>query len=85
MKFDPLSGKVCASGSTDGTCQITTCFVKGIDEGNTQGPFGGVTTFGETLLLFSSNGWVNTVGFSPSATTFSYATHDCELNFIDVS
>ena len=85
VNFDSQSGRVCASGSTDGTCQITTCFMKGVDEESTQGPFGSVTTFGETLLLFASNGWVNSVNFSPDSLTFCYATHDCELNFIDVS
>lgn len=30
-------------------------------------------------------GWVNSVAFSPDATVLSYATHDCEINFVDVS
>lgn len=80
-----MSGRVCASGSTDGTCKITTCFLKGIDGANNAGPFGNVSTFGETLLVFNSNGWINSVNFSPSSSVFCYATHDCELNFIDVS
>lgn len=80
-----MSGRVCASGSTDGTCKITTCFLKGIDGQNSAGPFGSVSTFGETLLVFNSNGWINSVNFSPSSSVFCYATHDCELNFIDVS
>ena len=28
---------------------------------------------------------MNTVQFSPDSTTLSYATHDCEINFVDVS
>jgi WD40 repeat protein len=50
-----------------------------------KGPFGKVTSFGETLMSFTVIGWVNTVQFSPDATTLAYATHDCEVNFVDVS
>lgn len=31
------------------------------------------------------NGWVNHVAFTPDATTICYISHDCELNFADVS
>lgn len=31
VKLDPLSSRVCASASTDGTCYITSCYDKNID------------------------------------------------------
>lgn len=40
VRFDPLSGRVCASASTDGNCYITTCYDKNIDQDSTAGPFG---------------------------------------------
>lgn len=82
--FDPLSSRVVISSSLDGTVQITTCYNKDLDKEGA-GPFGSVTTYGETLLSLSCNGWVNGVSFSPSATTVCYVTHDCEVNFADVS
>lgn len=36
-------------------------------------------------MSFTAIGWVNTVAFSPDASTLSYAIHDCEINFVDVS
>jgi len=79
VKFDPLSGRVVASASTDGSVHITSCYMNEVDT-NTDGPFGSVTSFGETLISLKSIGWINFVTFSPSANTLCYATHDCELN-----
>lgn len=85
VRLDPQSGRVCASGSVDGKCYITTCYVADTDASSTQGPFGSIASFGETLFSFSVIGWVNFVAFSPDSTTLAYATHDSELNFADVS
>ena len=84
VKFDPLCGRAVASASVDGKCYITSCYNQETDATSTQGPFGGVNTSGETLFSFSVIGWVNLVAWSPDATTLAYATHDCELNFVDV-
>lgn len=84
VRFDPLSGRVVATASTDGKCMVTTCFFEETDTVAT-GPFAGVNTYGETLFSFTVIGWVNTVQFSPDATTLSYSTHDCEVNFVDIS
>lgn len=85
VRFDPLSGRVVASASTDGKCYLTSCYDQETDASHTSGPFGQVTSFGETLLSFTVIGWVNTVSFSPDSTTLSYSTHDCEINFVDIS
>ena len=75
VKFDPMCGRVIASASTDGQVLLTTCYDKDVDGAATAaGPFGGVTTFGDTLLSFNSIGWVNFVAFSPSASTICYGS-----------
>jgi len=83
--FDSLSSRVVASCSLDGTCQITSCFEEELDKSSTSGPFGSVSSYGDTLLSVSCNGWINFVSFSPNCNTICYGTHDCELNFADVS
>ena len=84
VRFDPLSGRVIASASLDGTVQITSAYKEELDT-DSAGPFGQVTSYGETLLSVSSNGWINHLAFSPSSSTLCYLTHDCELNFADLS
>jgi hypothetical protein len=44
-----------------------------------------VTSYGDTLHSINLNGWVNWISFSPDSKTVSFVTHDCELNFTDVS
>jgi WD40 repeat protein len=85
VRFDPLSGRAVASASVDGKCYVTSCYTENTDQSATQGPFGKVTTWGETLFSFSVIGWVNFVAWSPDASVLAYGTHDCELNFADVS
>lgn len=85
VKFDPLSSRVVASCSLDGTVLITSCFEEDLDKSSTAGPFGSVTSYKETLMSITCNGWVNCVSFSPNGSTICYATHDSELNIADVS
>jgi hypothetical protein len=49
VQFDPLSGRVVATASTDCLCKIVTCYKEGLDT-NTDGPFGNITSTGETLI-----------------------------------
>jgi WD40 repeat protein len=83
-RFDPQCGRVVASCSLDGNILITSCYLDS-DADQTSGPFGTVTSFGENLLSMSSNAWINSLSFSPSAVKLCYVTHDCEINFVDVS
>jgi WD40 repeat protein len=85
VRFEPLSGRVLASGSVDGKCYITSCYDEATDLSATSGPFGYVTSFGETLFSFTVIGWVNFVSFAPDSTQLCFATHDCEVNFVDIS
>ena len=68
VRFDPLSGRVIASASLDGTVQITSAYKEELDT-DSAGPFGQVTSYGDTLLSVSSNGWINHLAFSPSSST----------------
>jgi WD40 repeat protein len=49
------------------------------------GPFGSVTSTGQTLQTINVNGWVNHLNFSPDCNTLCFVTHDCEVNFANVS
>ena len=73
-----------ASASLDGTIQINTVYIEELDK-DSEGPFGSITSTGETLHTITCNGWVNFINFSPDCRTICYTTHDCELNFTDVS
>ena len=84
VRFDPLSGRVVASASLDGTIQITSCYKQDLDN-DSAGPFGSVTSHGDTLMSIQNNGWINSVSFNLSGTALCYVTQDCELNFADVS
>ena len=83
-RFDPLSGRVIASCSLDGNCLISSCYLVELDK-ISNGPFGNVTTFGETLMKIDRNGWMNGLAFSTDCNTLCYVSHDCEISFEDVS
>ena len=83
-RFDPLSGRVVASASLDGTILLTTCYREDADT-DSAGPFGNITSFGESVLSLSSNGWINGLSFSPTNSHICYVTQDGELNFVDLS
>lgn len=85
VRFDPLSSRVICSASLDGTVQITSSFYEDLDASSTSGPFGNVSSYGENLVTITSNGWINSLTFSPSSKGLCYVTHDCELNFVDVT
>ena len=44
VKFDPLSSRVVASASVDGTVCISSAFDPELDSNSTAGPFGSVST-----------------------------------------
>ena len=73
VKFDSLSSRVVASCSLDGTCSIISCY-SNLDDASTAGPFGMVTTYGETLVSISCNAWINFVCFSPNSNIIAFGT-----------
>jgi actin related protein 2/3 complex subunit 1A/1B len=85
VRFDPMSSRVICSASLDGTVQITSSYYEELDAASSAGPFGNVTSYGENLVTITCNGWINSLSFSPSGKALCYVTHDCELNFLDVT
>lgn len=96
MRFDPLSSRVVASASADGTVIISSCVNPDLDAGSKAGPFGSVD--GEEVQIifkFKPGSWVNTLSFSPSGNSMAYASksflshiflaHDCTVHFISFS
>jgi WD40 repeat protein len=84
-RYDPLSGRVLASAGLDGNVNLTSNCALPADKNENNGPWASVDDNGTNLMTFHSNGWINYIAFSPSATQLCYVTHDCELNFADVS
>ena len=85
VKFDPGSGRAVASASADGTVIITSAYEPTLDTDG-DGPFAGITVeSGEILFRFKSSCWNNTLCFSPSGQTLAFASHDCEMHFIDIT
>lgn len=86
VKFDPLSSRVVASASIDGTVCISSAFDPDLDTSSTAGPFGSVTTnykdAQETIFKFKCSEWVNTVSFSSSGSTICYASKLKSPNFV---
>jgi WD40 repeat protein len=74
VRFDPLSSRVVASASVDGSVFITSCYEPELDAKSTAGPFGNVQSeFGEVLYKFNTSAWINTLSFSPSGQNFVFA------------
>ena len=83
VRFDPGSGRVIASASCDGKVLVTSAFDEQLDKDGS-GPFAGVTDeSGEILFTFKSNCWNNTLAFSQSGSTLAFASHDCEMHFVE--
>ena len=83
VRFDPGSGRVVASASADGTVFLTSAYDPDVDKDGA-GPFANVTDeMGDILFKFKSSCWNNTLAFNPSGQTLAFASHDCEMHFID--
>lgn len=82
VEFSP-NGKVIAAVSFDGTCKIlSACYTEiSTDREESKTPFGEVTTFGDCLVKFHCQFWLNHVTWSPSGNSICYCSHDGTLNF----
>jgi len=75
-----------ATASSDFKCRIFTAFIKGVDKGAPNTPFGSKTTFGEVCAEFDTTmGWVQSVQWSPSGAKLAFIGHDSTLCVADVS
>ena len=83
VKFDPGSGRVIASASSDGKVLISAAYKPEIDTDGT-GPFAGVTNeTNEVLFTFKTNCWNSTLAFSPSGSVLAFASYDSEMHFVE--
>ena len=68
------SGRVVATGSTDFSFKIVSCWIDEVDANeNYKGVFDEVKDFGEILYEFSGLGWVETLAWSPSGQQIAFA------------
>lgn len=68
------SGRVVATGSTDFSFKIVSCWIEEVDaKENYKGVFDEVKDFGEILYEFSGLGWVETLAWSPSGQQIAFA------------
>jgi WD40 repeat protein len=77
VRYDPGSGRVCASVSLDGTVQIKTCYDPIIDGADTNavGPYKDIVSEKEEFLFkFNPGAWVNFFSFSPSGAAFCFGS-----------
>ena len=81
VRFDPLSGRVVASSSADGSVLITSAYKEELDTDGA-GPFAGVVEEAGTVMFrLKTSVWNNTLSWSPSGATLAFASHDCEMHF----
>jgi len=81
VKFDPLSGRVVASSSADGSVLVTSAYKEELDTDGA-GPFAGVVEEAGTVMFrLKTSVWNNTLSWSPSGATLAFASHDCEMHF----
>ena len=84
VEFSP-NGKVIASASLDGTCKILSAVVADVDTEESKLDFGDVEDFGECLVEYKCEFWLNHVTWSPSGSAICYCSHDGTLNFCDLT
>ena len=75
VRFDPGSGRVCASASADGSVVVTSAYNEQLDTDAGTGPFAGLTEEqGSVIFRLKTSCWVNTLAFSPSGSTLAFAS-----------
>ena len=68
------SGRVVATGSTDFSFKLITCYIASVDEkDNYKGLYEDVKTFGDILFDYSGQGWVEALAWSPSGQQIAFA------------
>jgi actin related protein 2/3 complex subunit 1A/1B len=75
-----------ATASSDFKCRIFSAFIKGVDSGAPNTPWGNKLNFGELFCEFDTcMGWVQSVRWSPSGNLLAFTGHDSTLCVADVS
>jgi len=74
-----------ATASSDFKVRIFAAFIKGVDKGTPNTPFGNKLVFGEPFAEIEVGGWVQSVKWSPSGNSLAYVGQDASFNVADVS
>lgn len=76
------SGRVLATGSTDFSFKLISCYKKEVDENDGyKGVFDNITDIGTILFEFTGLSWVESIAWSPSGSQFAFAVHDATISF----
>jgi actin related protein 2/3 complex subunit 1A/1B len=74
-----------ATASSDFKVRVFSAFIKGVDKGVPNTPFGSKLPFGEPFAEIDVSGWVQSVKWSPSGNLLAYVGHDATFNVADIS
>jgi actin related protein 2/3 complex subunit 1A/1B len=86
MKVDwHPSGALIATAAADFKLRIFAAYIKGVDKGAPNTPFGSKLPFGEPLCEIDVGGWVQAVKWSPSGNGLAFVAHDSTFHYVDVS
>jgi len=75
-----------ATASSDFKCRVFAAYIKGVDKGAPNSPWGNKLTFGEMFAEYDTcMGWVQSVRWSPSGNLLAFAGHDSTLSVVQAS
>jgi len=75
-----------ATASSDFKCRIFSAFIKGVDKGVPETPFGSKLVFGECYAeIDAAMGWVQSVRWSPSGNLLAFVGQDSTLCISNIS
>jgi actin related protein 2/3 complex subunit 1A/1B len=80
------SSVLIATSSSDMKTRVFGAFIKGVDKGAPDTPFGNKLAFGDLLAeIDNASGWVHSVKWSPSGNKLAFVAHDSSLYVADVA
>jgi len=74
-----------ATASSDFKVRIFSAFIKGVDKGVPNTPFGSKLPFGEPVAEIDVGGWAQSVKWSPNGNLLGYVCQDASFNVADIS
>jgi len=79
------SNALLATASTDFKARIFSSLMKGVDKSAPQLPIGTKAPFGELLAEIPTNGWAQSVAWSPSGNILGITAQDSTIHFTDIT
>jgi len=74
-----------ATASSDFKVRVFSAFIKGVDKGTPNTPFGSKLPFGEPFAEIDVGGWAQSVKWSPSGNLLAFVGHDASFGVADVT